>query len=424
MDQLKTIFRHLQKYHFWLLCVVSMIAGVVGWMMATRSLSAAYTTNKAKVLSKFQALDGIGTTDNYPNSTWKSDIDKLTKKEGDEVRKAWELVYSQQQPALGWPDYLKESFLNEVKNVRPGGELRQESLERYGNLINREFSALLTIIGADAHNESKSIAAAAADKDLKKSAPAAPDEKIVWDSSNQQDVEKLLTFSKTPTSEVVWLTQEDLWVYQVLLTIIKQVNAGHDIPPVKRISSMLIGKKGADAFEHSMKATDHIYHPQAPATLPDAGAAAAAVPGGGDSPVKTAADDGRYLDAQGKRLGGGLAIKDPFKRMPIVLNLTMDQRQIPKLLVECANSPLPVEVRQLRINPGKGGGSGTRTTVGGQGDSAGPRASAGKSGPDAEHASYDVPIELYGIIYIYNPPDPSKLGGGQPAAAGVPTPGG
>jgi hypothetical protein len=96
--------------------------------------------------------------------------------------------------------------------------------------------------------------------------------------------------------------------------------------------------------------------------------------------------------------------------MPVFMELIVDEREIPKLLVECANSPLPVEVNQLRVNPTKG--TETKTPIPGQDIGAGAR------------SSYDVPVEICGIIYIYNPPDTAKLGtGAAPAAdaqAGVP----
>ncbi len=38
-----------------------------------------------------------------------------------------------------------------------------------------------------------------------------------------------------------------------------------------------------------------------------------------------------------------------FKMMPIRMSLVMDERRLPKLLVECGNSNMPIEVRRVRI---------------------------------------------------------------------------
>jgi hypothetical protein len=103
-------------------------------------------------------------------------------------------------------------------------------------------------------------------------------------------------------------------------------------------------------------------------------------------------------------LPGGVAHNEQFKRMPIYMRLMMDQREITRLLAACANSPLPVEVRQLRINPESRDAAQKR-----------PAAAEGATSPTSVGA-YDELVEIHGLIYIYNPPDPAKLG--QPGAAG------
>jgi hypothetical protein len=98
--------------------------------------------------------------------------------------------------------------------------------------------------------------------------------------------------------------------------------------------------------------------------------------------------------------------------MPVAMNLIMDQRQLPKLLVECANSNMPIEVKRVRILK-------SQSMPAPSGD------------PGFEISPYDVPVEIYGVIYIYNPPDRAKLGTGAasqekpadgtaPAAPGTP----
>ena len=46
------------------------------------------------------------------------------------------------------------------------------------------------------------------------------------------------------------------------------------------------------------------------------------------------------------------------KRMPIRLQLIVDQRKLPRLMVQFGNSPLPVEVRQVRVNRSSGSSGG------------------------------------------------------------------
>lgn len=193
--------------------------------------------------------------------------------------------------------------------------------------------------------------------------------------------------------------------------------------------------------------------------------------------------DGRYVDnnyeaLRASRIREAMKSGNPddaflvvAKRMPIRLRLVVDQRKLHRLLAECGNSPLPVEIRQVRLNRGGGsvGGGGGGYDMGGEsgmsggsgmtpggglslsgamglggdygamGESSYPE-EGGESGyPSDESSGYpsygeggggmtpsegnlsgrsqissttphDVPVELYGIIYIYNPVDRDRLG--------------
>jgi hypothetical protein len=200
----------------------------------------------------------------------------------------------------------------------------------------------------------------------------------------------------------------------------------------------------------------------------------------------------RYVDEKGEPLPAeGGATKGEFKRMPIRMTLYIDQRKIAKLLVECANSAMPIEVRRVRFKPnegtvvqfgsqGGGGGqpaapAGPAMNFGGGGGGGGPAAPAGPAaghyGPGAgyggggygpagggygpggpggrlgglggpqrgptpggisgvtggwDKSDMDIPIEIQGIICIYNPPDVALLNKGAssetPAADSAATP--
>lgn len=141
------------------------------------------------------------------------------------------------------------------------------------------------------------------------------------------------------------------------------------------------------------------------------------------------------------------------KRMPVRMSLVMDQRKLNSFIVECGNSPLTVEVRQVRFNrsatagsgasemggfggPGpRGGGEGFggNRPFGGLGPRPGGEGFGGNppfGGPGGGNAGapllnphpWDRPVEIYGIVYIYNPPDTDKLklAGAAGASAAVP----
>lgn len=131
------------------------------------------------------------------------------------------------------------------------------------------------------------------------------------------------------------------------------------------------------------------------------------------------------------------------KRVPVRIRVKMDQRRLPALLANCGNSALPVEIKQVRIN--REGGSSGGMMMGGMGgmDQAMGRGAGGAGGPtmmmdpggDAEGAgglggfggaggtsgvrskvadssidANEISVEVYGIVYIYNPVNREVLG--------------
>ena len=186
--------------------------------------------------------------------------------------------------------------------------------------------------------------------------------------------------------------------------------------------------------------------------------------------------DYRYVNDKGQPLTGSqlrtaMASNQPedaflavAKRMPVRLQVRMDVRKLPLFLCECANSNLPVEIRQVRINApadvgsfggrgrlgegmggmggmegkmgsGMGGMGGMEGKMGSRmglgmggmegkmGSGMGPGMGGGARGRggvdsdpsmgDATDSPYDATVEVYGVIYIYNPVNPERLGLGQ-----------
>jgi hypothetical protein len=146
-----------------------------------------------------------------------------------------------------------------------------------------------------------------------------------------------------------------------------------------------------------MTSGGHIIYAEAP---PQSSDGQANRPGRQDETDKPI-DEGRYVDSNGDPLSGGVAHNEQFKRLPIYLRLVTDQREISRLLTACANSPLPVEVRQLRINP---------SSKDERKSGAPPVPSDGEAASPTTPGPFDVTVEIHGLIYIYNPPDPAKLG--------------
>ena len=81
----------------------------------------------------------------------------------------------------------------------------------------------------------------------------------------------------------------------------------------------------------------------------------AAAPGAGlseDEQMARLLKNNRYVDQDGRPLAAdATAPFAEFKMMPIYMKLGVDQRDLPKVLAECANSNMPVVVRRVAIRP-------------------------------------------------------------------------
>jgi len=443
MDQLKVILKHLKKQHFWLLSVAALLTGIIGWTMARGALSSAYEQKKGAIVGKFSSLDGIRNTENPPNHTWTEGIEQLTKQEKATVEETWTKLYGEQKKVLEWPKHLGTDFLKLVSEHDNNYIIPPNYCELYQNYIKEYFPQLPAIIDAEPVTAAKQQAGTglrggmAAQKQAAATGQVEPTRefKMIWDSESQQGIQQSLEWPGVPSSKQVRLAQEDLWVYSALLHMIHAANEGAaHTPRIKRISGLVIGKPAADSLEKSLT-ENRIEKLAAPAgageAIPDAGAAAAGAPVEG---VVAEPDDNRYVDAEGKKITGAVAAANPFKRIPVHMRLNMDQREVTRLLVECANAPLPLEVRQLRINTDKGkgssmpsasapsgggggGGGGLRGAVGLRGAAAGGQAAASTTGTSSDNETYDVPVEIYGIVYMYNPPNMNATPEAAPAAA-------
>lgn len=395
MDQLKIILGHLRKQHFWLLCVACIAAGFAAWWMAAGSLSKDYASRKSTIEGAFQSIGTILNEPNFPNAEWQKAVDGLTTQQKDKVRTAWQQIYDEQAPLLKWPEQL--TAFQAIRSQSQAEKLDRFACERYMTVLPEEFPKLLDIVGANAASDKDAVPGV--------TAPATDTTgKVAWDASNQEDIKKTLSFEGRPSPLQVWIAQENLWVYRVLLNIFKNVNAGRYVPAVKEIKQIVIAQDAAKEFEKGL-GSGIIAKPAGQTNEQTPAGMEVPATQGGEGEGAPLPDQGRYLDAEGKPLPSGSAEQSPFRRMPVFMQLIVDEREIPKLLVECANSPLPVEVNQLRVNPSKG--SESKAPV------------PGMDGAPGTRGTFDVPVEICGTIYIYNPPDTTKLGTGAAPADGA-----
>ena len=467
MDGLKKFFRTLKRLHFWIICPLVIILGLAGWWMTIGKLKDETKKNRSEIDQKFTSTESLARESIHPNDKVASGMDKLIEGRLSEVAAAWQEKWDQQTRdggVLTWPDFdwdesTKREFLAKVRGKRPiekevpfplppENDLRKYLRELYRDYIQDELPKLAEMIGA--------VWLPAETGGGGRTAPPgmSADEAIVgWDGVNQKELqdahfnwEQTGSFQRgavrsqsAPTMLEILYAQEDLWVLRAIMQVIQRANENATArfnAAVKEIEWIRIGKKaipsagritrvtGADAGD--MMGGDPMGDPRTqemPGAFEDysrdemggmdgmgLGGAGATGPDPGE---------GRYVDKDYKKLDEGklrtvmqstesVAPEDAYlvvaKRVPVRMRLKVDQRKLHQLLVECANSELTIEVRELRVNPADSTSSSyTRRPTSDEFE--------GRTKQAIEQtSSYDLTVEIYGIVYLYNPVDRSILG--------------
>ena len=256
---------------------------------------------------------------------------------------------------------------------------------------------------------------------------------LEWNQGDPDRITSQFHWEEVPDTLTIRLAQEDLWVYEALLRIIENTNAGttYENAAIRQVEALEIGKQAAQSWKQNESPLMQGVKPAGggPGTPRGAGR-----PRPGPRPGRLGATGSgqqesqlsdRYVDDKGYPLADGT--KHPyaeFKMMPIDIRLVIHQRKVTKLLAECANSNMPIVVRSVAIRPGEGQfagaaagpapapGGGRHWSGGGGG-----QGNAEENAASESSGSPYLPIEVRGIIYIYNPPTLKNLGKGSSGGA-------
>lgn len=495
MDKLKPALDFMKKFGFWFLLGLTVVVVLGCWWMATASVAKEIKDKKTTIEKNFTEVSAIANATSHPNQTYLDSLQTEQDKLKEKVLTAWKTLYDQQQKNNPWPKEIGDEFLDTIKNLKPNEEIPYKMRARYMTFIQDYFPTLEKEV--DLRQPKK-------DGGAKGNANASGEmEGIVdWDVNDINRLKAKLNWQTPPSDIKLRLTQEDLWVILSLLRVIKNTNDNvteHSKAAIKHIDSLDIGPAAVVAWR---QAEGKVFRGGETAGGGGAAGAAAGAPGGPPATTGGAAGAAqsekeqlmfdRYVDDKGNPLTGDPnAAFAEFKMMPIRMKLYIDQRKIAKLLVECANSAMPIEIRRVRIRPDEGevvnlggegatggGGPGSVAPMGapvmapgyGTGAPGGPGIippGYGRGGPPGMPPGYgpgpmpgygpgmmrggggnmqaggaggagafagatatwdkgamDIPIEIQGIICIYNPPNKDKLGTGNmgqtPAAGETP----
>jgi hypothetical protein len=468
MDKLKTVLAAIKKHHFWVLSGVVIVVALLSWTWATTDLANGLDSRKTTLEGYFNDLRGIIEMPDHPNEDDIAEIKVTTEKLKSNVLDAWVRLYQDQKQKNKLPDSLSPQFQQVFESLGPEDKLPDDYLHEYWRFIPKHFSTLFeqidllrpetsdqdaaesdtTALARDFNPEPGSVnnlmsttggMSLVGPRETGKNDPNAKMIGTVeWDRTDREELVSQFTWPRLPTTEQVRLAQEDLWVYEALLRIIKNTNGGttarHDAA-VKRIEALQIAKEAAVSW---LKARDSgiRFGVSAEETTKQPLSEPPPTTGGSfEENQSLLLNHFRYVDADDQPLPA--PVQHPFaeyKIMPINMTLVVNQTAIPKLLAECANSNMPIRVRRVRLNPGQGRVFDLSRLAAGlpveqpaavspQSRPTGEMFDPARATDLARRSPSDVAIEIQGVIYIYNPPDLAKLGtggGGEEAAAATP----
>ena len=253
MDQVRAIMRVIWQQRFWVLSGLGVIIAAVCWMLAARRLDTEFVANKGVIEGKFNDLKAIISKPYAGNPAVNERELKETIIIRDNVRRVWQTLYDKQsEGVLKWPAVLGPQFLAEVEGKRFRDPINSVDLrELYRNFAIDRFPALVDIVKAkkmalDATTGSFGDEGGPAGgvRDDGDGGPAGvqfdpqtgepiEQEKYLVQWLDQPLLRQQLDFKQRPSSSQIWVTQEDLWVYETLLHAIANTNEARGGHPAR-----------------------------------------------------------------------------------------------------------------------------------------------------------------------------------------------
>lgn len=459
MDKLREFLGLLKRQHFWFLAPILLLMAAAGWWLSSKKLSAEFDTYKSNVDGYKQQMEQVIGKTQHPNPDFHDGMENLIAQRRENVREAWQTKWERQKQELKWPEELPAEFRQQVEQMRPIEKVNPDenpqqeipaSLRRtYGGFIKNELPKLAASIGSEWQPQRVGGARALQGFGSASRRSSSRDEEgdvldesqiVAWNPVNQGLFDQRFDWgTRPPSTREVLYAQEDLWVLSTLIDIIRRTNrdaptrsqaavkeidfiqlANNVDPPSFQVlrPAPVVGQRSAGEDDDDLGAP--------PMTSSDTTSSADDIPLEGVEGDATASQEwaelvkNRYVNENYEPIADLSTLESLLtvaKRIPVRIRVKVDQRRINRLLVECANSPLTFEVRQFRLNPADDPLSPGRGQLG-VGDAFRNEASIGMSNVKtlSDYQSFDRTVELFGIVYIFNPVNEQILNGGQPDA--------
>ena len=440
-SDIRGYLKQLQKYHFWLLALLMPLILVPLAFTADAKLLREIDSRSSAVKAKVESINSVprktaeGLEEfGHPQPEWAEQISQSNDALRKTIFSQWKYLWDQQKPIRVWPVELRSDFLRAVIRLRPDEDLSTRFRDRYLNTIHRVVKKLPERIDATESMTSP-------DGGFGRGSFGMPDEvdgdsadrTVLWDSMDQDELYQSFFWTTTPSTKQILLAQEELWAYAILCDVVVKANnqsSGYHDATIPYISHLAVGYRAAeedpggrqggriktisggtdDYMDMDMGMDGEMGKPLHPRF---------ASSGQGDMgmeydeftgmPIDSGSDDNDeallnwiYVDSEGKPLDSATVNESPDTKfvhyIPFCLKGKVDQRKLDLLLRSFATMSVPIDVRQVRINPdAMDSMSGDERMMSGQDSTDGVR-------------RYDLDVELRGSIALSQRPDGKALG--------------
>jgi hypothetical protein len=446
------------KHHFWLLAIIVPLVLLPLLFVAQGHLTAQIEAVQKQIEGHISALKNVRQIPQHPNDSWANDIDTSTMRVKRETLAEWRKFWDSQQPLRVWPESLGADFVKAAETLKPDGKLSPRLLERYQDMVRTLVRELPKRLGVE--DGMLDPAEAGQSSPIARPQPSIRPEMMrpgmgpadgvaevspyfaTWNQENQRRIFASFNWDKKPSTAKVLLAQQELWVYEALCDVLARMNkpaTGPHNAAIAAIDEISVGYPAAEdnpggvaggriVRASATQAVDggpppDMMAPGAPGAPGDPGAAVVRPPNprfdgvqsgslamgpGAPEGAATADPDEMlrnwvYVDFTGKPLDAAqLAAAVDCQMvhlMPFVLRVVIDQRRIDALLVSLSTATIPIDVRQVRMNPSASGQVGAPSMP-----------ERGDGGPVGVGRFYDVTLELRGTVGLATPPNEITVG--------------
>lgn len=347
MDQLKDILNQAIKYRFWIAVGLAAVIPMIGFFVAHGSITDETGKKSAEITGAQKGLEAF--SGEVKNKQYITAVQERTEVLTKNVDESWRTLYERQAPLLDWPESVVDYFPK-------WGRARPADVDP------NEFSQATAIYMRDYRDYVDKVYATIRPFNYEDGTGV-----VVCPPEDALLAPSTFTITKPPSLGGVWDAQEKLWLQRTVLDVLNQVNKGAkdwDGAKVKQLVTMTVGNSAAQD-QRSRVANQELM--KSPEIEGEGGESGGGGGGGGGSTPGPMGSDGEMSAMMSASYGpsggtGGGSAPDAkaaimyivtestqYRLFPIHVKVLVDQNYIPELLSAFQNSPMTIDVREIRI---------------------------------------------------------------------------